>query len=107
TCRRPGTDRHAAPAEGCTWGLDAIKDLDYLRRELELSLAGRRGRNAWNPIIGKVELAGVIVEHDHGYRAQLGRVMEILPTSGARADAERLACVYGVPVGEEILAPKA
>jgi hypothetical protein len=84
-----------------------MKDLDRLRRELELSLAGRRGRNAWSPIIGRVELAGVVVEHDHGYRAQLGRVKEILPTSDRRADAERIALAYRVPLGEEIRGPKA
>jgi hypothetical protein len=53
-------------------------------------------------IAGRVHRAGKVVEHDHGYRAELARVQEILPIERQRARTEPVARRFGVPIGEEI-----
>jgi hypothetical protein len=91
-CRR---ECRVAPREGCTCGLYATKELDDV-----LVLAESIGTAT--AIVGIVELAGKVIEHDRGYRAGLGRVAEILPIEGQRARNEAVAHRFGVPIGEEI-----
>jgi hypothetical protein len=52
-------------------------------------------------IYGRVQLAGKVIEHELGYRAELARVMEFLPVKGQERAAEALATVYGARVSLE------
>jgi hypothetical protein len=82
---------HTAPREGCTCGVYAAKDLNQLTPVV--------GAPA---IVGKVRLAGKIIEHDRGYRAERARIVELLPTEGKSQLTESVAGRYGVPIGDEI-----
>jgi hypothetical protein len=95
TVARCARDGGAAPLEGCTCGLYAAKELEDV-----LALAETLGETT--AVVGRVELAGKVIEHDHGYRAELARVRDILPIEGQRARIEHIARRFGVPIGEEI-----
>jgi hypothetical protein len=92
TVARCARDGGAAPLEGCTCGLYAAKELEDV-----LALAETLGETT--AVVGRVELAGKVIEHDHGYRAELARVRDILPIEGQRARIEHIARRFGVPIG--------
>jgi hypothetical protein len=94
TCERA---QHRAPHEACSCGLYSAKDINTVLMLAALSMLGGPVT-----ILGRVHLAGKVIEHDDGYRAERARVIEILPLSGSRPDAEAVATRYGVPLGEEI-----
>jgi hypothetical protein len=104
TTARCTKNAHEAPTEGCTCGLYASKELDELL-PLAASMVPVHGERHPRFILGRVELAGKVVEHTNGYRAERARVAEIIPVSGLPTPAERVACRYGVPLGAEIRAP--
>jgi hypothetical protein len=100
-CRWTG---HTAPHEGCTCGL-------YAAKSFELAMAIAAGvLTTTSPgdsmpttaIVGRVQLAGKVIEHARGYRAEHARVVEILPIEGRSRLTESVASRFGVPVGEEI-----
>jgi hypothetical protein len=107
--------QHPAPAEGCTCGLYALKELD----ELPL-LVGQLSSHHWaltpdgpgNRLIplapggmmlvaGRVQLVGRVIEHEAGYRAERARLVEIFPLPGGRF-TDAIASRYGVPVGDPV-----
>ena len=89
------------PREGCGCGLYAVKSLDAL---IEIVVGG-----AGRPILGSavlmgtVELAGKVIEHELGYRASHGRVVELFPFPSQFDLAERLACRYKARVPKQII----
>ena len=96
--------RHTAPDEDCTCGLYAAKDID-LALVLAAGVLTSTSPGDSMPataIVGKVELAGKVIEHDRGYRAERARVVEILPIEGRSRLTESLAERFGVPVGDQI-----
>lgn len=78
----------------------------YAFKTLELSREYIRNLN-WKPtvVFAKVQLAGVVVEHENGYRAQKTRIVELYCEStgsnGLTSDADRdlLASRLGWPFG--------
>lgn len=58
TCRL--SRRHAAPVFGCLCGLHATRDPERLRRIRDPA------------VLGTVALWGRVVEHEHGYRGEIG-----------------------------------
>lgn len=84
------------PSEGCTCGFYAVKELSAIPGPI----LGGWDRSV---LVGKVELAGKVIEHDRGYRAERARVVELLPAPGQEALAERAAATYGVPVSNELI----
>jgi hypothetical protein len=116
TCAWPKVPwEHAAPLEGCSCGIYALKSRElaqmffgYLLRPQTPGpqLATRHGAF----VGGVLELAGKIIEHDRGYRAQRVRIVEILPAAwdegrAARAAphiAARVAKQIGVRLGDPI-----
>lgn len=96
-----GTPHHA-PVERCTCGFYALKALD---QPLLLMVAMNRRRfrsKGQGCIVGKVQLAGKVIEHDEGYRAELARVLEFMPFRGQETVAEVLALTYGTRVSTEL-----
>ena len=51
-------------------------------------------------IFGRVELAGKIIEHDDGYRAQRARIAELNPVEGDDRNGFHLAALLGLPIGD-------
>jgi hypothetical protein len=93
--------RHTAPAEGCACGVYASKDLN-----VAIALAGAFGLPRENEppraVFGLVQLAGKVIEHDDGYRAEHAWIAQLLPFEGFSRGTESVARVLGVPVGEAI-----
>jgi hypothetical protein len=89
------------------YAVDAIGDVPY---PLDLALAqGQLARlGVWSPdpefesvpIVGRVHLAGKVIEHELGYRAERARIAEILPLPGYDAWTDAVSQRYGVPVGD-------
>jgi hypothetical protein len=103
--------QHDAPEESCRCGFYAVKSLFTLGRLLPF---GARG---WAParvvdrraatflVAGRVDLAGKVVEHDLGYRAERMRIAELLAFCGTEQTVARFARRLGVPTGEPIPDP--
>jgi hypothetical protein len=92
----PHLDPHLeVPSYDCICGFYAVKRLAKL---LEM-LTPVKG-----PIvIGTVQLAGTVIEHDFGYRAELARVVELIPRLGQETTVRQLAMCLGVAVGPPIV----
>ena len=54
-------------------------------------------------LLGKLELAGNVIESELEYRAEQARVIEILPGPGQEAWASQVAAEYGARVSPEYL----
>jgi hypothetical protein len=85
---------HDPPAERCTCGIYAAKTL-----AIPVMMAGGLS----HLLIGRVELAGKVIEHDLGYRAERARVVELLPKPGQESPAEWIAGVYDIPVSHDVI----
>jgi hypothetical protein len=85
---------HDAPLEGCTCGLYASKELES-SETLAWGARLARKRPGWpdglDVVIVKVSLAGKVIEHDRGYRAELARVDEVLRPGSVDALEEYIA----------------
>jgi hypothetical protein len=79
---------HESPGWFCTCGIYAFKGSPNL---------GSDHSTAW--VWGKVELTGLVVEHDRGYRASHARIVDLWTDVGPEA-ARAIALKYGVPVHE-------
>jgi hypothetical protein len=105
------TNEHEAPEESCHCGFYAVKSLFTLGRLLPLATTGwaparmADRRAATFLVAGRVDLAGKIVEHDLGYRAERVRVAELLAFCGTEQTVARFARRLGVPAGEPIPDP--
>lgn len=90
-------ETHPAPAESCTCGIYALKE-----QELRLRFAPSFVRTPL--ILGRVKLAGKVIEHDLGYRAERARVVELSCRPEDKRRSQRpLAVEYGARVSAELL----
>jgi len=94
THRFDADNPHDPPRERCSCGIYATKAL-----AMPVMMAGANERI----MVGRVELAGKVIEHDSGYRAELARVVELLPKPGQESVAEWIASVYGVPASDGLI----
>jgi hypothetical protein len=100
TCRRP-TNHREVPDEACTCGFYSAKTIPSLWRcvpvvDLRLDTPGC----GW--IVGRIQLAGKIIEHDDGYRSERARIAELHPCRDRYRSGRRLAMLLGVPLGEPL-----
>jgi hypothetical protein len=58
---------HKSPHWGCLCGVNAYKDVPDARNY---------------PILGQVELSGVVIEYDAGYRAEVGHIIHLAVWTG-------------------------
>jgi hypothetical protein len=93
---------HRAPMEGCTCGLYALKVGPNTPTLARLAWDIGAGHPARSIVIGRVQLAGKIIEHELGYRAELARIVELIPVSSQRGLAKRLARTYAARVSDEL-----
>src|SRR5918999_2862318 len=98
----------AVPAENCTCGFYAIRTLDRLLEQAPLLFfvlirdAPSDPDVDENMVLGRVDLAGKVVEHEDGFRAEKARVAELFPLGGSEPKIMRLASRLGVPMGPSI-----
>jgi Bacterial regulatory proteins, luxR family len=98
-------DAHAAPEESCACGFYAVKSFSALKSSPGLlwraaSRATAHPKAITHRVAGRVHLAGKIVEHDLGYRAERMRIAELRPFRGTEQIVARFAQCLAVPVGE-------
>jgi hypothetical protein len=85
-----------------------MKELD---RQL-LHAAGMAVQDAKNTgteevfVLGRVELAGKVIEHALGYRAERARIVELLPLRDQQRTVEAIARRVGVGVGQPVRVPR-
>jgi hypothetical protein len=75
------------PGWDCTCGIYAVKSTPRGH------VVERKGEAVW----GRVELSGLVIEHEDGYRASHVRILELWTDGGADM-REDLTLKYGVPV---------
>ena len=75
---------HTVPGEHCACGFYAMKELDSM---LRFSAPGL--------VLGRVELAGKVIECTLGYRAERARISELISIAGDRRSAAKLALRLG------------
>jgi hypothetical protein len=95
---------HSAPGEDCSCGFYAMKELHPHLVQL-ISFAQRAqldGRVPGRFVLGQVELAGKVIEHDRGYRAERARIVELIPLRETEPDIEAVARRVGVRVGPSV-----
>ena len=102
-------DRHRAPGEECACGFYAMKQLTP---EMLLGASSRHAHRVGSRsderfVLGRVQLAGKIVEHELGYRAERARIVELIPIRGSEPEIQAIATRLGVGVGRAIIVPGA
>lgn len=83
---------HAVPGEDCGCGFYAMKELSSM---LGLSAPG--------VVLGRVELAGKVIECTLGYRAERARIAALIPIGGNDRTVKRLEQSLGLPLDTAIL----
>jgi hypothetical protein len=98
---------HVAPMEDCSCGFYAMHELQPVVQDAaqlhvwrNLGLASTTG-----VVLGRVELAGKIIEHDRGYRAERARIAELIPFRGTGQSVMILAARLGLPISEPVDMP--
>ena len=85
---------HRSPQMDCTCGFHAVKELETLRQMF----------GYWpGSFLGRVQLAGTIIEHELGYRAERARIVELIPWRGHEERVSVLALLLGLPMGDPVL----
>jgi DNA-binding CsgD family transcriptional regulator len=97
SCTLHDRPSHVAPAENCSCGFYAMKTLEGLFWEMLNWMSAEDGK-----VLGRIELAGKIIEHEHGYRAEKARIAELIPVQGTERDVMRLATRLGLPTGQPV-----
>jgi hypothetical protein len=87
---------HEVPMEDCSCGFYAMRDLD--RAPVAMSLLGLLAERAQLYVWGRVLLAGKVIEHAQGYRAERARIAELIPVKGTEVTVAPLAAALGLPM---------
>jgi len=95
---------HVQPNEDCTCGFYAVKLLTQLLPPLPLRAFASGVNQAVESgvVLGRVELAGKIIEHEYGYRAERARIAELIPIWGTERTVMRLGARLGLPMGRPV-----
>ena len=102
SCLSPCEPSHLAPDESCTCGFYAMKssgDVGVFAAAIDFEADAARGNGAEGALLGRVLLAGKVIEHDSGYRAERARIAELMPTTTDGGMTRSLAARLGLPVG--------
>jgi hypothetical protein len=104
SCAADPVDPEHVPGWNCTCGFYASKNLPSLLKAFVRLVDLPPGEDGvelgW--IFGRVELAGKIIEHDFGYRAQRARIAELNPLEGDERNSFYLAALLGLPIGDPV-----
>jgi hypothetical protein len=96
--RGPFGRSHQAPDEGCSCGFYAMKDpsdvvVPWLLGETFEAAGVRTG-----VVSGRVLLAGKVIEHEHGFRAELARISEFITSPDDIDGTILVATLLDLPV---------
>jgi hypothetical protein len=91
---------HAVPKEDCSCGFYAMRDLD--RDLVDMSRFGLLADRTQVHVLGRVLLAGKVIEHARGYRAERARIAELIPVKGTEGTVASLAAALGLPLGAAV-----
>jgi hypothetical protein len=83
---------HTVPGEDCSCGFYATKTLDSVPRQWGTDV-----------ILGRVQLAGKVLEYTLGYRAERARILELIALTGRERSAKRLALHLGLPLAPAVM----
>ena len=95
---------HVRPNEDCTCGFYAVKWLSQLLPPPPIHTpesAVNQGVE-YGIVLGRVVLAGKIIEHEYGYRAERARIAELIPIRGTERTVMRLGARLGLPIGRPV-----
>lgn len=113
---------HRAPNEYCTCGFYSIKGISDAEEILMMVRSTQRmesmhsGRRPGEPaprrrpgepahsgfVFGRVELAGKVIEHRLGYRAERARILELIPLGEHDGATGTVARLLGVPTADAL-----
>jgi hypothetical protein len=102
SCLLPRDPSHLAPDEDCTCGFYAVKrpeDVAMFTGAIIFHAAASRDKGDEEAVLGRVLLAGKVIEHETGYRAERARIAELIPTTTDAGITLALASRLGLPVG--------
>ncbi|HEX6579749.1 MAG TPA: hypothetical protein VF195_02620 [Actinomycetota bacterium] len=104
SCRLDSEPDGDVPNERCTCGFYAMKSPNEPELLMMVSLDGARsGSDPQRGIVmGRVHLAGKVIEHDRGYRAERARIVELIPTTEEDAETKTIAIRLGLPLAPAI-----
>jgi hypothetical protein len=114
----PAVGPHVAPLGGCSCGFYAVKAVDDAAElvMMDLVVHGLIASETYEAddvpsddvgsVLGRVELAGKVIEHEHGFRAQRARVLELIPLGPDDTRTDPLAHRLGVPLAEPCEVPE-
>jgi hypothetical protein len=106
SCAAGPVDPEHVPGWSCTCGFYAAKNLPQFSKAIALvELPPREDGVKLGWIFGRVELAGKIIEHDYGYRAQRARIAELNPVEGDERNGSHLAALLGLPIADPVPVP--
>jgi hypothetical protein len=101
---RSHLDGHGeVPEELCECGFYSMKTLPSLLETAGIARCMIQARDEQlGCILGRIQLAGKIVEHDLGYRAERARIAQLIPFEDDLENGLRLARMLGVPLGDPV-----
>jgi hypothetical protein len=105
TCSRGAASWHVAPEEDCTCGFYAMSTLPPVVSACGFRTAEIGTGSTSGVVMGRVELAGKIIEHEWGYRAERARIAELIPFRGTEQSVMILAARLGLPISEPVDIP--
>src|SRR6266550_7857770 len=105
TCSRGAASWHVAPEEECTCGFYAMSTLPPVVSACGYRTAKIGPGDTSGVVLGRVELAGKIIEHEWGYRAERARIAELIPFRGTERSVMILAARLGLPISEPVDMP--
>jgi hypothetical protein len=81
-----------------------MKELDAQLLHFAAMAAHTVGRSGMEEVfvLGRVELAGKVIEHELGYRAERARIVELIPLRDQQRTVEAIARRAGVAVGRPV-----
>jgi hypothetical protein len=91
---------HEVPMEDCSCGFYAMRDLD--RVLVGMGLFDPLAERATLYILGRVLLAGKVIEHAQGYRGERARIAELIAVKGTEVTVAPLAAALGLPMGAPV-----
>jgi len=84
SCEATSQPVHVAPDEDCTCGFYAMRSADDVAEfgiAIDPQVSSPDGEGAEGVVLGRVLLAGKVIEHEYGYRAERARIAALIPTT--------------------------
>lgn len=102
SCPTSDEGTHLAPDERCSCGFYAMKTpdaVDWFAAMGHDRTDADRTDASKGVVLGRVELAGKVIEHETGYRAERARIAELIPTTTDGGGTVSLARRLELPLG--------